>query len=71
MSTCEAWARFHEDDVQFDVECDVTDDQHFALTVGDGVHGLLTHHDPDLGDWDREAGLHDRSLTPVESRLLR
>lgn len=59
MSTCDAWARFHEGDVQFDVECDRADGGHER------------HHDPDLGDWDTVTGLHDRSLTPAETRLKR
>jgi len=63
MSTCGAWARFHEDDVEFDVECD-------NVIVHPEIEPRI-HHDPDLGYWDTETGLHDRSLTPAESRLKR
>jgi hypothetical protein len=60
VSRCEAWARFSEGDVYFDVECDVDDPGHD-----------WPHHDPDLGNWDPVTGLHDRSLTPSENRLKR
>jgi len=68
MSTCDAWARFHEGDVQFDVECDLQSD---FRHLEDPPDGELIHHDPDLGVWDRRTGLHDRSLTPTENRLKR
>jgi len=62
--TCEAWARFHEGDVQFDVVCDI--DEQYATWKHDPPH-----HDPDLGEWDPNVGLYDRSLTPAETRLKR
>ena len=67
MSTCDSWARFHEGDVQFDVECDL-DLSHLDPALDSRS---LTHHDPVLGKWDRVVGLYDRSLTPTESRLKR
>ncbi len=65
MSTCGAWARFHEGDVQFDVECDRPSDH----PLGEGE--IATHSDPTYGLWDTIHGLYDRSLTPAESRLKR
>lgn len=63
MSACPEWARLHEGDVQFDVVCD-----------RDADPNTLEHggpcHDPELGDWDRVVGLHDRSKTPTEERKL-
>lgn len=69
MTVCQTWARFHEEEVQFDAECDNPDPEHWDELAGHP--GTNVHHDADLGSWDRITGLHDRSLTPTEDRLKR
>ena len=57
MKTCAEFAVFHEGDEQVTATCDmVIEHSDFA--------GRESHHDPALGWWDKQAGLHERANHP-------